>query len=99
MTLRLLYLILCSVAGRGCRGGHGGWRPRRKDEGGVDGRGLLPAVVGDVDGARLLEESLPRRHDLGQAAAVGGVAKGHGSGDDLDAAAQISEVAGCFGDG
>jgi hypothetical protein len=74
----------CSVAGRGRRGGHGGWRPRRKDEGGVDGRGLLPAVVGDVDGARLLEESLPRRHDLGQAAAVGGVAKGHGSGDDLD---------------
>jgi hypothetical protein len=65
-----------STAGRRDRRTHLGPGLRWEDEGGIeDGRGRS-GVLGDVDGARGLEEAVPGADDLGQASAVGGVPEG-----------------------
>jgi hypothetical protein len=65
-----------SAAGCRDRRTHFGPGVRWEDEGGIeDGRGR-PGVLGDVDGARGLEEAVPGADDLGQAPAVGGVPEG-----------------------
>jgi len=73
-----------SAARRRDRRTHLGPGSRREDEGGIEDGGCRPGVLGDVDGARGLEEAVPGADDLGQASAVGGVPEGDRSGDDLD---------------